>query len=137
MPEYFSKPGEKNNGTKNHSWSASSITLFSRYAAEIEPIEAGYRSWRMLPQLGNFKSLSITVPSQVGIINADISVSETKTTMKVTVPNDKATIYVPIKDGYQINPVQNAENKGVVTLYGSSYIQLEITKSGDYTFIAE
>lgn len=137
MPEYFSKPGEKNNGTKNHAWSASSITLFSRYAAGIEQIEAGYRSWRMLPQLGNFKSLSITVPSQVGIIKADISVSETKTTMKVTIPNDKATIYVPIKDGYQINSIQNVENKGTVILHGSTYIQLEVTESGDYTFIAE
>ena len=137
MPEYFTVEGEVNEGTKNHGWSGSAIIILSRYAAGIEPLSAGYGTWRVCPQIGNFEKLSVTVPSEIGDIGMEISVTEDRTEMMLISPGGMAEVYVPVQEGYSIAEEEGVKNKGYVSMYGKLYILLEIEEAGTYSFVAQ
>lgn len=83
-------------GTTNHAWSGGPLTLLSMYGAGVAPIEAGYKSFRVIPQPGVLTAFDATVPSVKGNIDVSYRKAENGCTMKVTVPDDtNAVIGVP------------------------------------------
>lgn len=136
LPEYYTVPGEESEGTKNHGWSGSAIIHLSRYAAGIEPLSAGYSAWRICPQMGNFAQISVTVPSEIGLIEAQVAVYDDRTEFTLVSPGGRAEVYVPVQEGYSISEEEGVKNKGYVSMYGKLYILLEIEEAGTYSFVA-
>ncbi len=59
-------------GTTNHAWSGGGLTLLSQYVAGIQPLEPGYKSFLVRPQLGFLKEVQAVVPSIAGEIKISI-----------------------------------------------------------------
>ena len=88
--------GNKGTGTRNHAWSGGPLSLMYMYIAGITPTGAGFKSFRVRPQLGSMNNVSATTETMYGFIN----VEATKNTLSVTVPADTtAEICVPRVDG--------------------------------------
>lgn len=135
LPEYFSTENEVNGGTKNHGWSASAITIFSRYVAGISPVDPGYSSWQVLPQIGSLSSFSISVPSQIGTIEMSLESIDGKTNMTIVSPGGNATIYVPVSTGGTLKDVNGDVNyQGRQTIYNFQYEVYTISTAGTYQF---
>lgn len=56
--------------TVNHAWTGGPLTLLSQYAAGVAPVEPGYETYQVLPQMGALKSVQVCVPSIKGNIEA-------------------------------------------------------------------
>ncbi len=126
------------NGTKNHGWSGGSMIAMSRYAAGVEPTEAGYAAWHIVPQMGNFLSIETRVPSEIGYI--DLSLSRDKETeaveMTVTSPGGNAEFWVPLTQSGTVVQAAGgaAQYQGVKTAYGKSYAVFSSSEPGSFTF---
>ena len=107
---------DRDGGTKNHGWSGGSMIAMSRYAAGVEPTGAGYSSWHVVPQMGNFESINTRVPSEIG--NIDVTIQKTDSGLEMTVvsPGNNAEIWVPVESGQQIT-ASNGEYKGIQQAY--------------------
>lgn len=62
---------DKNAGTKNHAWTGGPLITMSKYMAGVEPIEPGYTTYQITPDMGTVNSINCVVPAVVG----DITVS--------------------------------------------------------------
>lgn len=134
LPEYWNM-----GGTKNHGWSGGSMIAMSRYAAGVEPTEAGYAAWHIVPQMGNFLSIETRVPSEIGYI--DLSLSRDKETeaveMTVTSPGGNAEFWVPLTQSGTVVQAAGgaAQYQGVKTAYGKSYAVFSSSEPGSFTFL--
>ncbi len=82
-------------GTTNHAWSGGGLTLLSQYVAGIEPLDPGYKTFQIKPQLGFLKRVQATVPSVMGMIEVAIDATD-GWEMNVNVPEGTtATVYIP------------------------------------------
>ncbi|MBC5787061.1 alpha-L-rhamnosidase C-terminal domain-containing protein [Clostridium facile] len=127
---------DRTSGTKNHGWSGGSMIAMSRYAAGVEPTGAGYSTWHVVPQLGNFEEINTRVPSEIG--NIDVTINKTDTTLDMTVvsPGNNAEIWVPVESGQGVVTSSNAQYKGIKQAYQKDYAVYEISEAGSYTFTA-
>lgn len=132
MPEFFAGTGDGFVGTKNHGWSASAITLFGRSAAGVEPTAAGYSTWRICPQMGNFSSLAVSIPAQIGEIRVEISADVSKTEVDIAFPGWALSVYVPIREGFNVTDTSGLTERGEVVVNGQIYILLTTDKAGTY-----
>ena len=88
--------GNKGTGTRNHAWSGGPLSLMYMYIAGITSTGAGFKSFRVRPQLGSMNNVSGKTETMYGFI----TVETTKNTMSVTVPADTtAEICVPRFEG--------------------------------------
>ena len=55
--------GGSGGGSINHGWAGGPLTLLSEYVAGIQPVEAGWKSFIIKPQLGFLKWVKCTVPA--------------------------------------------------------------------------
>lgn len=62
-------------GTANHAWSGGGLTLLSQYVCGISPIEPGYKTFRVAPQLSGLRFAEAVIPTVAG----NISVHNEKT----------------------------------------------------------
>ncbi|MEO0527391.1 MAG: alpha-L-rhamnosidase C-terminal domain-containing protein [Bacteroidota bacterium] len=82
-------------GTTNHAWSGGGLTLLYQYTAGIEPISAGWETFRIRPQPGFLKHIAAVVPTVKGDVKVEIK-NENTFELKVTVPrNTKALVSIP------------------------------------------
>lgn len=93
----------KLNGTMNHAWSGGPLVIMSKYFAGVRPLEAGYASFMIQPQLTAPDTIECVVPSVKGYIR----VTETKTgdafRLDADIPQDAAAlIYLPYADGQTV-----------------------------------
>ena len=42
-------------GTNNHAWSGGGLTILAQYVCGIEPVEPGWKTFKVRPQLGNLE----------------------------------------------------------------------------------
>ena len=82
--------------TRNHAWSGGPLSLMYMYIAGITSTGAGFKSFRVRPQLGSLQHVSAKTETMYGFITVDA----THDSLAVTVPADtKAEIFVPKADG--------------------------------------
>ena len=114
LPELW--PGTSNgaDGTKNHGWSGGALTALSRYAAGIEPTEAGYAALRVRPMLGYFDEISACTPTEIGNVTLEV----TQGSMTVTLPSGAASeIWVPA-DGGDVSLLSGSAEYGGLQAFG-------------------
>jgi len=94
-------PSLKGNLTFSHPWAASPAFIVPSGLFGIQPLEAGYATFRVRPQPGTLEHASMTVPSVRGRIGAAFSYSPARAfQLRVQVPgNSKADVSIPVRDG--------------------------------------
>ncbi len=73
-------------GTTNHAWSGGTLTLLSQYVAGIAPIEPGFKSFAISPQMANLNEVKAEVVTHYGVIKVDIRRKNDKLHMTFEVP---------------------------------------------------
>jgi hypothetical protein len=131
----------------NHGWNPPVINL-SQTIAGISPIEAGWKTFQVLPKEGFLRSIKVVVPAIIG----DVSVSIIKTTnnysLSVHVPEfSKSVVGIPKATFTKLQNIsvngkllwdkQNIMQVKGVSYYGAdeNYIMFE-TNAGDWQFLA-
>ncbi len=91
----------KPNLTWNHAWGSAPANIIPRRLMGIEPLEAGFKRFSIVPQPSNLKDIALTVPTINGSISSDLKVNssgkQSSWTMKVSVPgNTEAELWLPV-----------------------------------------
>ena len=91
-------------GTINHGWNAPN-TILSQYIAGLYPLQPGWSSFQVMPQMGNLEQVSQTVPTINGDIKVNHTVTDDSFEMKLSSPyGTKAIIGIPKKQ--KVNLIQ-------------------------------
>lgn len=109
-------------GSYNHGWSGGPLTLLSQYVAGIAPEETAYKTFNILPQLGNLHQIYCVTPTVKGNITMDLKRKDNKLTLFVDIPsNTRAKIGIPkIESGLSkisLNGKLFVENKKSVKIH--------------------
>lgn len=88
----------KPNLTWNHAWGSAPANIISRRLLGIEPTEAGFKRFRIVPQPGELKSIKLKIPSIRGKIQCNLAIKNDTWNIELIVPgNSKAELYLPSK----------------------------------------
>ncbi|MCI8497125.1 MAG: hypothetical protein HFE85_02585 [Clostridiales bacterium] len=128
--------------TKNHGWSGGSMIALSRQAAGVEPTQAGYAAWHVIPQMGSFTSINTRVPSEIGNIDVTLAKDIEADTFEMTVvsPGGNAEIWVPVTDaGMTVMQTAGGDTEylGVKEAYQKQYAVYAVSEAGEYGFTAK
>lgn len=86
-------------GTSNHAWSGGPLTILSQYFAGIAPMEPGFKTYKVAPQMGPLKEIHGTVDTVRGKI--DLSLARTHNKLEIRLNSPNATIAeLQISDDY-------------------------------------
>ena len=86
----------KPNMTWNHAWGTAPANIITRKLMGIEPIEAGFKTFRIKPQPGNLRLAKIKMPTIRGFIECEWKKEAETFHFNVVIPaNSKALIYLP------------------------------------------
>ncbi len=91
--------GEKGygGGTVNHAWSGGGLTILSQYVCGVSPIEAGWKTIRIKPQLGNLTFASTGNETVLGKFFVQIKKFDKQLILNVEIPkNSSGIIFIPI-----------------------------------------
>jgi alpha-L-rhamnosidase len=94
---------ELGGGTYNHAWSGGPLTMLSQYAAGIAPIEPGYTTYAVRPQMGALSAIESTVSTVKGTI--ELSVLRTTNSFRLNLDSPKGTfahVAFPRLPGHQV-----------------------------------
>jgi hypothetical protein len=84
-------------GSYNHGWAGGPLTLLSEYVAGVAPIEPGYKTFHVMPQLGHLKSVKVVVPTIKGDISVSHQLEPSSFTTTLNVPqHTKAVVGIPV-----------------------------------------
>lgn len=125
-------------GTVNHAWSGGGLTVLSQYLCGIAPIEAGYKTFHILPQPGDMESASATVQSVRGQIKTSFTNKPNQFTLTAHVPSTTTAIIGIPKAGVNKIKLNNKTvwpAKGKNITEDDNYIRFSV-KPGTYSFIA-
>lgn len=82
-------------GTANHAWSGGGLTLLSQYVAGVSPVDPGYETFQVKPQLGDLTEVLAVVPSVKGDIKVHIQTLN-RYDMQLEIPKgSKAIVFLP------------------------------------------
>ena len=84
--------GGSGGGSINHGWAGGPLTLLSQYVAGIQPIEAGWKSFIIKPQLGDLEWVNCTVPA--GDKTISVKINKTSKTFEMSVENTLKCRYI-------------------------------------------
>ena len=73
-------------GTINHAWSGGMLTLLSQYVVGISPIEAGFKEFRVAPQMGTLNRAEVSFDTHYGTIRASLLRHDGTIDLRLTVP---------------------------------------------------
>jgi len=97
-------------GTNNHAWTGGPLTLLSQYAVGVAPSEAAYKTFSVLPQMGELTAAKAHVDSVAGVIDVTLKRDEKTFNLDLTSPaNTTAIVGIP-KDA--LNTVARIEANG-------------------------
>jgi len=114
-------------GTDNHGWNGGPFAL-SSYAVGVRPTQAGYTTYQVIPQLGNFTAITAVVPTVKGNITVTLNLlTPSHFTMEVTSPaNTTARIGIPRLGTMGItikaNDVTIFQNESSSNIVGLTYV---------------
>jgi alpha-L-rhamnosidase len=89
-------------GTVNHAWSGGGLEILSEYLCGIAPVEAGYKTFQIIPQPGPVTSASAQVSSVAGIIKSSFVNSPGSFTLSAIVPAKTTAIIGLANKGYNV-----------------------------------
>lgn len=94
-------PERWTDGSANHGWAGGALVSLSGYAAGVRPLEAGYDSFIVKPQLGErMTRVSAGIPSVKGLIEVNAERNGDRFMVDVTVPDGaSALLAVPRVEG--------------------------------------
>lgn len=133
-------------GTTNHAWSGGALTILSQYLCGIEPLEAGYNSFQIIPNPGSVKHASATIQSVKGFISCSFYNTDHAFKLTVAVPKDtEAIVGIPVgkasiiqlnnktiwKNGRKVKNKEILEYQGIV----NGHVLFRVAQ-GDYSFEA-
>ena len=88
-------------GSTNHAWSGGGLTILSQYVAGIYPLEVGFKTFKVKPELAQLTEVSVRVPSIQGEIALDIEKTGNEMAITLTVPEgSQAVLQLP---GYKLS----------------------------------
>ena len=130
----------------NHGWNPPVINL-SQTIAGITPIEAGWKTFQVLPKEGFLHTIKVVVPAIIGNISVSINKTTSKYALSLHIPElSKSIVGIPKKSFTTLQTIQvNGKlvwNKQFinqvkgVAFYGEDedYIMFE-TNAGDWKFV--
>ncbi|MEP0357185.1 alpha-L-rhamnosidase C-terminal domain-containing protein [Paraglaciecola sp.] len=90
----------KPNLTWNHAWGSAPANVIPRRLMGIEPVESGFKEFRIVPQPASLSEVRLTTPTIQGPIYTELNVSQeqeqVKWALQIDVPaNTKAQLWVP------------------------------------------
>ena len=88
-------------GSCNHAWTGGGIIEMERKLAGIEPLEPGFKRFRVAPQMGGLKEIDTGFETASGRIELSLRKKGGKMSMTLTVP-DNATAEVPCNEEIKI-----------------------------------
>lgn len=84
-------------GTTNHAWSGGAVTVISQYLCGIEPLQAGYKVFKIEPDPVTFEDVSITIPTVSGEIKSAFKKEKERFLLTVEVPkNTIGIVHLPV-----------------------------------------
>ncbi len=89
MTEGLSTLGEHfhlNGSSVNHAWTGAPIILFGQKLCGIEPVQPGFRVFRVAPQMGYLKEVSGSIDTNFGLIEVSAKKKGTRVQLNLTVP---------------------------------------------------
>ncbi|MGB0322614.1 MAG: alpha-L-rhamnosidase C-terminal domain-containing protein, partial [Pseudohongiellaceae bacterium] len=93
-------------GSYNHGWAGGALTLLSQYAAGVAPVEVGYDTYHVLPQMGPLKHIKATVPSVKGNIQVEMWNEPEGFSLSLHSPaNTAAIVGLPKRPGASVRQV--------------------------------
>lgn len=125
----------KTNNGWSHAWSSSPAHIIPRKLMGIEPLEPGFKIFRVKPALCTLKDASLKVPTIRGEIKVDFTNSKSCFKLNVSVPgNTKAQVFLPIYgrvteliiDGVKQKTPRNYGEYMVINNVGSGMHQFEL-----------
>ena len=124
----------KPNQDWNHAWGAAPANIIPRKLMGIEPVEPGFRKFRIKPQPGTLTSAKIRCPTIRGEIVVSLKNGAEKSfSMNVAIPaNSTATIYLPMQPSVR-KVVRNGEP--VAFRRDGNYAVVEDVGSGNWSFL--
>lgn len=96
-------------GSCNHAWTGGAIIEMGRKIAGVEPLEPGFRRFRVEPQMGSLKSVETGIDTNYGMIEVSLQKKGKRIVMNLTVP-EGTKAEVPVRS----HP--HAKSGGVITL---------------------
>ncbi|MBE6301749.1 MAG: glycoside hydrolase [Parabacteroides distasonis] len=82
LGEHFTLEGS----SVNHAWTGAPIILFGQKLCGIEPLEPGFRVFRVAPQMGYLKEVSGSVDTKYGLIEVCAKKKGSRVQLQLTVP---------------------------------------------------
>ncbi|WP_084163841.1 alpha-L-rhamnosidase C-terminal domain-containing protein [Olivibacter sitiensis] len=79
-------------GTVNHAWSGGALTVLSQYLCGISPIEPGYKTFQIVPQVGEMAQASATVSTVSGYIRSSFVRETDRFALTVDIPAETSGI---------------------------------------------
>ncbi len=126
----------KNNLDWNHAWGAAPANIIPRKLMGVEPLEPGFRTFRIKPQPGSLRNAEAVVPTIRGSVKVAFqNIPGESFVLDVEIPaNSEAQIYLPLLnrkgkllvDGNLLKGT--IEGKFVYTTLGSGRHHLEINR---------
>ncbi|WP_430813807.1 alpha-L-rhamnosidase C-terminal domain-containing protein [Carboxylicivirga sp. RSCT41] len=85
-------------GSTNHAWSGGGLTILSQYVCGLYPIEAGWKSFMVKPELAGLKYAETANETIAGKVSVKITKIKHGLEMELSVPQgSEAVVYVPEK----------------------------------------
>lgn len=89
-------PKYKPNLDWNHAWGAAPANIIPRRLVGVEPIEPGFRTARIRPQIGSLKQVSAEVPTVRGTVGVSVRNDGSGYHLRCVIPaNMKAEVHLP------------------------------------------
>ncbi len=121
----------KPNQDWNHAWGAVPANIIPRKLMGVEPLEPGWKTFRVRPQIGSLASASINVPTIRGNVSLSCVQDDSLYTMTLTVPaNASAYVELPVKEGSRPSVTLNGDAMRVKSEGG--WLRLPVLGSGTY-----
>lgn len=87
LPELWTtRRAQPGPSTLNHSWTGGPLTLLSQYVAGIAPLEPGWKTYHIRPQLGSLRRVESVVDGAAGRISAKLARADDRFVLELTSP---------------------------------------------------
>lgn len=108
LAEHFSL-----DGSLNHAWTGAPIILFGQKLCGIEPVEPGFRVFRVAPQMGYLKEVEGAVDTKFGLIEVSAKKKGKRVQLQLTVP-EGTTAKVQVAEN-KVKVLQAGKHSLVIT----------------------
>ena len=86
----------KPNLTWNHAWGSAPANIIPRKLAGIEPLEAGFKRFKVQPQPGDLMNFGVKMPTIRGAIELNLERFDEGWNLNLVIPgNSEAELYLP------------------------------------------